>query len=83
MGALHLVFWFVSCSFGFRFFVAGFEHLNARDLGGIRVWLVMFVIVVLQMSTALRPLIGTSDDFLPKEKRFFLKHWFEQIEGGK
>ncbi len=83
MGAMHLAFWFVSCSFGFRFFVAGFEHLNARDLGGIRVWLVMFVIVVLQMSTALRPLIGTSDDFLPKEKRFFLMHWFEQMDGGK
>ena len=83
MGAMHLAFWFVSCAFGFRFFLAGFEQLNARNLGGIRVWLVMFVIVVLQMSTALRPLIGTSDDFLPKEKRFFLKHWLEQTDAGR
>lgn len=83
MGAMHLAFWFVSCAFGFRFFLAGFEQLNARHLGGIRVWLALFIIVVLQMSTALRPLIGTSDDFLPKEKRFFLKHWLEQTDSGR
>ncbi len=83
MGAMHLAFWFVSCAFGFRFFLAGFEQLNARHLGGIRVWLALFIVVVLQMSTALRPLIGTSDDFLPKEKRFFLKYWFEQMDGGR
>ena len=80
MGAMHLAFWFVSCAFGFRFFLAGFEHLNARNLGGIRVWLALFIVVVLQMSTALRPLVGTADDFLPKEKRFFLKHWLEQTD---
>ena len=33
-----------------------------------------------QMTTALRPIVGTSDDFLPKEKKFFLKHWFEQLD---
>ena len=83
MGAMHLAFWFVSCSFGFRFFLAGFEQLNARHLGGIRVWLALFIVVVLQMSTALRPLVGKSDDFLPKEKRFFLKHWFEQMDNAR
>lgn len=83
MGAMHLAFWFVSCAFGFRFFLAGFEHLNARHLGGIRVWLALFIVVVLQMSTALRPLVGTADDFLPKEKRFFLKHWLEQTDNGR
>ena len=83
MGAMHLAFWFISCAFGFRFFLAGFEQLNARNLGGIRVWLALFIVVVLQMSTALRPLIGTSEDFLPKEKRFFLKHWFHQMDDGK
>ena len=83
MGAMHLAFWFVSCAFGFRFFLSGFEQLNARHLGGIRVWLALFIVVVLQMSTALRPLVGKSDDFLPNEKRFFLKHWLEQVDGGK
>lgn len=81
MGAMHLAFWFVACAFGFRFFVAGFERLDARSVSGLRVWLVMFVVVVLQMSTALRPLVGTSEDFLPKEKRFFLKHWLNEARG--
>jgi hypothetical protein len=27
------------------------------------------------MTTALRPIIGKSDTFLPAEKKFFLAHW--------
>lgn len=78
MGAMHLGFWFVACYFGSRFVVAGFQTLQTRSLAGVRIWLLLFMVVSLQMSTALRPILGTSEDFLPKEKRFFLKHW--QIE---
>jgi hypothetical protein len=33
------------------------------------------MLVALQMSTALRPLLGRADTFLPTEKQFFLTHW--------
>jgi hypothetical protein len=36
---------------------------------------VIFLLVAMQMTTALRPIIGTSENFLPKEKKFFLVHW--------
>jgi hypothetical protein len=75
MGVLHLLFWAVSTAFGLRFLEAGFSHSNARSNAGLNTWVIIFVLVVLQMSSALRPLIGTSDDFLPKEKKFFLTHW--------
>jgi hypothetical protein len=40
---------------------------------------VIFVLVVLQMTTALRPLIGTSKNFLPKEKKSFIAHWGDNL----
>jgi hypothetical protein len=27
------------------------------------------------MTTALRPIVGTADTFLPTQKKFFLSHW--------
>jgi hypothetical protein len=80
MGALHLVFWFVSTAFGLRFLENGFAHSKARSVAGLRTWIVIFVLVVLQMTTALRPLVGTADTFLPKEKIFFLSHWAKCLQ---
>jgi hypothetical protein len=75
MGTLHLIFWFIATCFGLRFLEAGFSHSNARSLAGFRVWVVIFMLVALQMTTALRPILGTSKTFLPTEKKFFLAHW--------
>jgi hypothetical protein len=46
------------------------------------VWVAVFVLVCLQMTTALRPIIGTSDHWLPKEKKFFIAHWIENLSSG-
>jgi hypothetical protein len=79
MGALHLVFWIIATYFGLRFMCAGFGFL-AGNGGGLRVWIAIFLLVMVQMTTALRPIIGTSDSLLQKEKKFFVKHWIEQLE---
>jgi len=75
MGTLHLIFWFIATCFGLRFLEAGFSHSNARSLAGFRTWVVIFLLVALQMTTALRPILGTAKTFLPTEKKFFLAHW--------
>jgi hypothetical protein len=75
MGALHLIFWFIATFFGLRFLQTGFSHSNARSMAGFNTWVVIFLLVAMQMTTALRPIIGTSENFLPKEKKFFLVHW--------
>jgi hypothetical protein len=80
MGALHLVFWFISTFFGLRFLEAGFSHSRARSTAGLNTWIVIFVLVVVQMTTALRPIVGTADTFLPKEKRFFISYWGECLK---
>jgi len=82
MGALHISFWFVSTIFGLRFLNAGFAQSNARSNAGLNTWIVIFMLVMLQMSTALRPLVGTADTFLPEQKQFFLTHWGDCLDGA-
>ena len=82
MGFLHLLFWVVSTIFGVRFLSAAFGHSKARSSAGLNTWIVIFILVTLQMSTALRPIIGRSDTFLPTEKRFFMNHWFDCVENA-
>lgn len=81
MGVLHLMFWIVATWFGLRFLGQGFGSLSDRS-GGFRVWTILFVLVMLQMTTALRPILGTAPTFLPQEKKFFLTHWADSIGQG-
>src|SRR2546427_2890149 len=80
MGALHLAFLLVSTYFGLRFLNAGFSTHQDRSGGGIKIWMVIFLFVILQMTTALRPWIGKADTFLSSEKKFFASHWLECIK---
>jgi hypothetical protein len=82
MGTLHLVFWGIATIFGLRFVKAGFSHSQARSNAGLNTWVVIFVLVGLQMTTALRPLVGRSNTFLPAEKKFFLDYWSECLKSG-
>jgi hypothetical protein len=50
--------------------------------GGLRVWTLIFVLVLLQMTAALRPILGTSDAFLPAEKKFFVSHWTDSLKAS-
>lgn len=82
MGFFTLLFWVVAISFGISRI-----YQFAKVSGLIRqqymlVWVTIFIVVTLQMSTSLRPLIGPAEEtFLPTEKRFFLEHW-AMVLGG-
>jgi len=77
MGLLHLVFWFVSFSFGMNLILKLTNHLKPKETAYLKIWIFIFSLTSLQMMTALRPLIGTSEHLFPKEKKFFFKHWVE------
>lgn len=79
IGALHLVFWFIGLSFGLRLLGYLSKALGVTDRVHLKVWTVIFVLVSLQMTTALRPIIGTSDHWLPGEKKFFVSYWIENL----
>ena len=79
MGAMHIAFAAVSIGFGARFAYQGFRWLETRFGAGLKIWLWIFALVVLQMTSALRPILGTADTLLPTEKKFFLVHWFDEV----
>ena len=82
MGTLHLIFWFIAALFGLRFLNNAFSHSQAKSNAGFNTWVVIFMLVVVQMTTALRPIVGTSDTFFPKEKKFFLSYWADCLRLG-
>lgn len=81
MGFLHLLFWGISTTFGLRFLQAGFAHAKAKSHSGLNTWAVIFLLVMLQMTTALRPIVGPAEEtFLPTKKVFFISHWFNCMD---
>lgn len=79
MGTLALIFWLIGLTFGLRLLVAAGAYLRSQGGGYLKTWIAIFVVVTLQMSTALRPIIGTATTFLPAEKKFFVQHWLEEM----
>jgi len=79
IGTLHLLFWIIATSFGLRLFSHMTKVLRVADRVHLKVWTVIFLLVCLQMTTALRPIVGTSEHWLPTEKRFFISYWIENV----
>lgn len=80
MGFLVLTFWIIGLFFGTRLLTSAVSALGSETSGYLKIWVAIFTIVTLQMSTSLRPLIGTSDDFFPEKKKFFMQHWLYHMD---
>jgi len=79
MGFLHMAFWLVGIFFGIRILLQRCSHLSVYGQGYLHVWALVFMIVSLQMTATLRPILGISESFFPTEKRFFLQHWSDVL----
>lgn len=83
MGFMVLAFWIIALLFGFRLLLAAANTFGMTSGHYLLVWIGIFMLVTLQMSTTLRPLIGTADTLLPVKKKFFLEHWFDEMGGNQ
>ena len=79
MGGIILVIWLFSLLFGMNLLIKCSRALGMTDGLHLWIWCFMFLLVTLQVSCALRPIIGTADTLLPKEKKFFLRHWADTL----
>jgi hypothetical protein len=79
MGFLALASWLVALLFAFRFMRVALHETGATQNAPLVIWCGIFLLVTLQLSTSLRPILGTSDKFLNTEKKFFLQHWSETM----
>jgi len=75
MGAMHVVFWTIAVSWSVRVLRLALRHFGARGGGGLRLWAVLFLAVVFQMSVTLRPLISEYRGPGLMGRKFFLQHW--------
>jgi hypothetical protein len=76
IGFLAVAAWGVAMFFALRFIKACAGSGGGVSNGPVVVWSVLFLLVTLQLSTTLRPILGRSDKFIQvEEKRFFLEHW--------
>jgi len=79
MGFLALGAWLVATSFGFRFLFGALRVHGAGQGLPLTIWAVIFLLVGLQLTTTLRPILGRSDRFFTPEKKFFLEHWSDSM----
>lgn len=78
IGFLALSAWIVAMFFALRFIRHCAEASGKVSSGPVLVWSALFLLVTLQLSTTLRPLLGRSDKWIQvEEKRFFLEHWIK------
>ena len=79
-GFLCLAFWGIALFFGYTVIRQAGQVLAVKRKSHLIAWACMFALVTIQMSTALRPIVGTADTILPEEKKFFLEHWVDEVK---
>jgi hypothetical protein len=75
MGTLAIGAWIIAVVFALRFLKAVILATGGAQKAPLVIWSAVFLLVTLQMTTSLRPILGRSKDFLTQEKKFFLQHW--------
>jgi hypothetical protein len=76
MGGLHLLLWLISCVFALRSLDQGLTALNGRPMRALPVWCMVFLVVCMQMTTTLQPLLGPFSGWTFAPREFFLHAWF-------
>jgi hypothetical protein len=79
MGILAIGSWIIAMLFALRFLKSVVLTTGGTQKGPLTIWSLIFLLVTLQMTTSLRPILGRSPDPLTQEKKFFLQHWSEYI----
>ncbi|MDA3873719.1 MAG: hypothetical protein PF795_07135 [Kiritimatiellae bacterium] len=82
MGFLHLVFWWIAFMFGTRILLRGMTAFHSESSQPIHIWMLIFLLVLLQMTVTLRPLLGPGEQLFSEGKQFVLPYWGEQLSSG-
>ncbi|MGJ8677903.1 MAG: hypothetical protein ACSHX0_10330 [Akkermansiaceae bacterium] len=83
-GSLAIIVWLLSLVFGLRILTRASKSMGGSKTAHLRVWSIIFTLVTLQMTTTIRPIIGSSEHFFnTEEKSFFLAYWLKSASQGK
>jgi hypothetical protein len=78
MGFLYLLLLLISAGFGLAL-TGKVLAATGRRARALWLWNMMFVVVTLQLTTNLRPLVGEYEGVALAEKQFFLSHWAGEL----
>ncbi|RYD22461.1 MAG: hypothetical protein EOP88_07990 [Verrucomicrobiaceae bacterium] len=79
MGALAIGSWVIAVLFALRFLKSVILVSGGTQKAPLAIWSAIFLLVTLQMTTSLRPILGRSPVVLTQEKKFFIQHWFDTM----
>lgn len=79
MGTLAIGSWVIAVLFALRFLKSVIFATGGTQRGPLAIWSLIFLLVTLQMTTSLRPILGRSPVRLTQEKKFFIQHWFDSM----
>jgi hypothetical protein len=82
MGAIEVAFLAFSTLVGLGLVRRSLVALNQNKMRGLGAWSVLFMVVLFQMTTTLRPLVGPDDGMVVHERLFFLTHWIRTAIGS-
>lgn len=78
-GFLSITLWILCLIFGLRIITRASQCMGGRKGIHLTVWSIIFLMVTLQMTTTLRPIIGDYGKFFnTEEKQFFLQYWLQK-----
>lgn len=84
---LTFLIWLVSIGFAARYVEKLKTHPFFQRQAGIKLWFVILIVVTLQMTTCMRPMLtAPTDGWWTSEKQFFLSHFesaLNQEKGGR
>jgi hypothetical protein len=84
---LTVLIWLVAVSFGARYVGKLAAHPLFRRQAGIKMWFLIFVVVTLQMTTCMRPMLARPENgWRVGGKKFFLSHFgdtFKEKNAGR
>lgn len=84
MGFLHLVVWVIAIACALGLLHRMIQMASPCEPALLRIWCMIFLLVTLQMSTTLRPLIGRDDGrLIDRTPRFFAAHWMRCTGAGE
>ncbi len=81
---LTLLIWLVAVAFAARYVGKLRANVLFQRQGGITLWLLILIVVTLQMTTCMRPMLGKAErSWWTNEKKFFLVHFGDAFEPKK
>ena len=79
MGSLGVGAWVIAVVFSLKFLRTVVTSSGGTQQAPLIIWSIVFMLVTLQMTTSLRPILGRSPAYFTQEKKFFLQHWAENF----